>query len=80
MDEVPAQNVTLTLSHDEVIVLFNWLHRLEDDNQFERLAMDKAELVMLWNLNAATESAVDKVFSPAFKSDLDAAKARLLED
>ena len=49
-----AEPVTLTLSREEALVLFEWLHRFNDEegHRFE----DQAEERVLWNLEASLES------------------------
>jgi hypothetical protein len=70
-----AEPVTLTLSRDEAIVLFEWLHRLnaEESRRFE----DQAEERVLWNLEASLESTLVEPFKPEYDDILAAARSRV---
>jgi hypothetical protein len=67
--------VTLTLSHDEAIVLFEWLHRFnsQDGYRFE----DQAEQRVLWNLAASLESTLVEPMRPEYDEILAAARTRV---
>lgn len=70
-----AKPVTLTLSRDEAIVLFEWLHRFnaEEGHRFE----DQAEERVLWNLEASLESTLVEPFKPEYDEILAAARSRV---
>lgn len=70
-----ADTVTLTLSRDEAIVLFEWLHRFnaEAGHRFE----DQAEERVLWNLEASLESTLAEPFKPEYDELLAAARSRV---
>lgn len=70
-----ADPVTLTLSRDEAIVLFEWLHRCnaEAGHRFE----DQAEERVLWNLEALLESTLAEPFKPEYDEILAAARSRV---
>ena len=74
------QFVTVRLTHDEALVLFDITQRLNEDDCFGELATDQAELVTWWNLTAALEPLIDEAFSPDFDQRLSAAKARLVAE
>lgn len=64
--------ITLNLSRDQALVLFEWLSRFNaaDGKRFE----DQAEERVLWDLEAALESAIVEPFSVNYDELL--AKAR----
>jgi hypothetical protein len=70
-----AEPVTLTLSRDEAVVLFEWLHRFnsEEEHRFE----DQAEQRVLWNLEASLESTLVEPFKPEYSEILATARSRL---
>ena len=70
-----TKDVTLTLSPDEAVVLFDWLHRFnsEKKHRFE----DQAEQRALWNLEASLESTLVELFKPEYGEILAAARSRL---
>lgn len=71
----PSDKRSIRLTHDEVVVLFELLHRWEDDGTTDRLPyVHAAEKVALWRLAAALTYRVDEAFSPNY-SDV-VAKAR----
>lgn len=70
----------LRLSYGEIIVLFELLHRWEDDGTLDGLPyVDETERIAMWNLNAALEGMVDELFSgPAdYQAAVDAARSSL---
>jgi hypothetical protein len=56
--------VTITLTHDKALVLFEWLTRRED--RLDELVDDQAEQVALCNLTCLLESQVAEVFDPDY--------------
>jgi hypothetical protein len=69
-----AGEVTLTLSEDEALVLFAWIHRFnESEQQFE----DQAEQRVLWDVECLLEKQVDALFDPAYRQLLLAARERV---
>ena len=70
-----VEDVTLTLSRDEALVLFDWLHRFNsgEGHRFE----DQAEQRVLWNLEASFESTLAEPFNPAYGEILAAARSRV---
>ena len=69
------QSITISLSHDEALVLFEWLTQFNaaPENEFE----DQAEQRALWNLEAALESVLTEPFRPDYQELLAAARSRL---
>jgi hypothetical protein len=69
--------VNLELTYGEIVVLFELLHRWEDDGTLDRLPyVDDAERVAMWNLNTGLEPLVDEALSPAPEYDLAVETAR----
>ena len=67
--------MTLSLTHDEALVLFEWLHSNEAKHEFA----DQAEHRVLWDLEAALERQIAVLFSPDYSRLLDEARSRLRE-
>lgn len=70
-----ADDVNLTLSRDEAVVLFEWLHRFnsKEGHRFE----DQAEQRVLWNLEASLESTLVEPFKPEYREILATARSRV---
>lgn len=69
----PQDEVLLRLTPDEALLLFDYLHRLEDDGAEERLpGLLPGDLPALWALSCLLESALAEPF--------DADYARLVAD
>lgn len=71
--------VGLQLSRDEALVLFDWIHRIEDQRRFRQVVDNSAEVVALWSLSAVLEKALDEPFDPTYGDLVRAASERLLE-
>jgi hypothetical protein len=71
------RTVTLELTYDEAVVLFEWTHPHEDQDYAEPMFIDKAEEVAFWSLTAVLEPLIDEVFSSTYRDVLEAAKSRL---
>lgn len=69
-------DVTITLTGDEALVLFELLHRWEDQ---ERVGSthNEVEQVALWNLSGLLERELRKPFEPRYADLLAEATARL---
>ena len=67
--------VTLELSHDEALVLQNWVYRFNDrgDAAFE----DQAEQRVLWDLECMLESKLAEVVDPRYGELVAAARERV---
>jgi hypothetical protein len=68
-----AEDVSLSLTHDEALVIFEWLHVNEGKHEFA----DQAEQRVLWDLEASLERQVTALFSPDYSQLLDQARSRL---
>jgi hypothetical protein len=69
-------DVTIRLSHDEAVVLFELLHRWEEHGQVAQPEY-RAEQVALWNLSSLLESVLVDPFDPAYGSLVANARTRL---
>jgi hypothetical protein len=70
-----AEDVTLTVTRDEAIVLFAWLSRFNNDPTLE--FEDQAEQRVLWDLECLLESALDEPFRPDYTQIVLAARSRV---
>lgn len=68
-------DVRLTLTRDEAVVLFEWLARFnkEEGRKFE----DQAEQRVLWNLETLLESTLEEPFKSDYDQILAAARLRV---
>jgi hypothetical protein len=68
-------DITLSLKHDEALVLFEWLASLEEK---ELLNMyDEAEQKVLWQIEAQLESILPDILMSDYAARVAAAKGRL---
>jgi hypothetical protein len=72
-----AAEVLLRLTVDEALVLYEWLHRTDDDPGYDGIVADHAEKVALWNLSALLERELIEPFQDAYSQRVAAAKTRL---
>lgn len=70
-----SRKIAIELTEDEVLVLFEWVHRMVESSAstFE----DQAEQRVLWDLEASLESANPALFGSDYAARLQAAKDRL---
>lgn len=70
-----ADDVTITLSGAEALVLYDWLARADDA---QRLPVDHpAEQVALWRLEGYLEKRIDCLFSADYDDRLEGARRTL---
>jgi hypothetical protein len=74
-----SDRVTIHLSRDEALVLFEWLHRSEDEDRLSPLA-HHGEQVALWNLSALLERELVEPFMQEYTKLLKEARERLVGD
>lgn len=75
-----SRRVDVGLTYGEVVVLFEMLHRWENDRTLDGLPyVDEAEKVAMWNLNAVLEPLVDEAFfaPDAYRAAVEEARASL---
>ncbi len=70
-----AAGVSLNLSPDEALVLFELLSRYSDSDRLE--IIDQAEQRALWNVCCLLEKELAEPFDPAYLALLSAARDRL---
>ncbi|GHJ44024.1 hypothetical protein Cs7R123_13660 [Catellatospora sp. TT07R-123] len=76
---MPGTDMTVTFSHDQALVLSDWLFHVMDDPAFTALAeQDPAVWSPLWSLDGVLETTLPEVFATDYGERLDAARARLL--
>lgn len=74
MTTMAKGKVALNLSREEALVLFEWLHRFNSEDQtFE----DQAEQRVLWDIEAMLESELVEPLDPKYAELLAAARARV---
>lgn len=69
------RTISIDFSEDEVLVLFEWLHRLNESS--ESPFIDQAEQRAAWDLEAALEAANPALFSGDYSSRVQAARDRV---
>lgn len=75
---VEQDEVVVRLSHDEALVLFEWLCRTDElTNDFGDLVEDQAEQRALWNLNCLLERVLIEPFQPDYQELVEQARSRL---
>lgn len=72
-----SEPLALTLTADEALVLFDVLHRWEDQGTVGPVE-DEAEAVALWNLSASLESILVEPFKANYTELVASARARLI--
>ncbi|WP_086820067.1 hypothetical protein [Allokutzneria sp. NRRL B-24872] len=75
-----SHQVTISLSPDEALVLFDWLSRTDDQGGLDPLTEDHAERVALSSLAATLEDQVIDTFDPAYAQRVRTARLRLTRD
>jgi len=70
-----SQKVVLTLSHNEALVLFDFLARFNEQKQLPVSAQQQ----ILYNLEAILERQLTEVFSPDYNNLVNSAKHLLLK-
>ena len=73
---MPDTDVTISLTSDEALILFDVLHRWEDEDRVSAPS-HQAERVALWNLSALLEREPREPFDPRYADLVTDARARL---
>jgi hypothetical protein len=71
--------ITLELSEDAALVLFDLPHRWEETHGLARPALDAAEQLAVWELSAALERSIREPFLPNYEGLVASALARLAD-
>lgn len=74
---MPTTPVTLKLSEDEALVLFEWLTRVDDLHALSLTFVHEAEQKVVWTLEAALERKLAALFAPNYKELVEQARARV---
>ena len=74
MSDLAGEDVTLSLTQDEALVLFEWLANF---NKRQHKFDDQAEQRVLWDLEAMLESELVEPFSPDYRDLVAAARERV---
>ena len=72
--------VTVRLTSDEALVLFEWLHRTDRTTDFADIVEDQAEQRVLWNLICVLEREIPELHEPNYHQLLAAARDRLRDE
>lgn len=70
-----TRKISIEFSEDEVLVLFEWLHRVNESPQIE--FEDQAEQRVAWDLEAALEAANPALFASDYRLRLREARDRI---
>jgi hypothetical protein len=78
-DELPDGSVAFKLSKSEALVLFDWIHRLEDeDGGLIRLGFaDQAEQRVVWDLSTSLERLLAEPFRDDYLAIINAARSQV---
>jgi hypothetical protein len=71
-----GEDVFIRLSRDEALVLYEWLHRSEDEDRLSQPVHD-AEQVALWSLSALLERELVEPFQANYVELVAGARDRL---
>lgn len=75
------REVVVRLSHDEALVLFEWLSRTDErTSDFADLIEDQAEQRALWNLTALLERELVDPVQAEYRTLVDEARSRLRDE
>ena len=75
------QNITLTITKDEALVLFEFLARF-NENESDRpdIFEDQAEQRVLWNIECLLEEQLEEPFRPEYIDLLHAARNKVRDN
>ena len=71
--------MSIELSHDELLVLHEFLHRLENTKGIENLFEDLAEQEVLWHFQAQLEKKLVEPFRADYPAVMEAARRAVRE-
>ena len=72
-----SEKVTLELSRDEALVLFEWLTRFNKSESERGTFEDQAEQRVLWDIEGMLESTLVEPLDPNYDELLEAARAKV---
>jgi len=73
------KDVTLNLSDDEALVLFEWLSRF-NEKEYQSLFKDQAEQRVLYDLEAVLEKVIVESFDSDYSKSLSKARENIRDD
>jgi hypothetical protein len=73
-----VDDVTIRLSHDQALVLSDWLERVEATEAFGRVVDDRAVWSALFKISGTLETTLPDIFARDYKARLEAARERLI--
>lgn len=71
-----ADQISLRLSRDEAIVLFDWLTRTSEAGE-PAVFVDQAEQRVLWDIEAALEARLTEPLAADYRARLDTARGKI---
>ena len=74
----PESGVTLSLTHDQALVLFEWLSR--EDGKSDLPTEHPAEQKVLWEIEAQLERALVEPLQPDYAALVSAARERVISE
>ncbi|MGN9807298.1 hypothetical protein [Micromonospora sp. L32] len=74
---MPEDRFAIELSHDQALVLSDWLDRVIGTEGFDRLVDDPAVWSALYSISGPLETSLPELFMPDYKARLEAARERL---
>ncbi len=77
-DEPRAGQVSIMLTHDEALVLSDWLYRRMHGREFAAAVDDRAVWPALWRISGSLNGQLVEVFDPRYSELLDHARERLI--
>ena len=76
-DQRPEQ-VSVTFTHDEALVLSDWLARRISEREFAAAVDDRAVWPAIWRINGSLNGQLVEIFDPRYGEILDQARQRLI--
>ncbi|MEW2384505.1 hypothetical protein AB0873_20775 [Micromonospora sp. NPDC047707] len=74
---MPEDHFAIKLSHDQALVLSDWLDRVIGTEAFDRLVDDPAIWAALYSISGPLETSLPELFMQDYKARLEAARERL---
>ncbi|PRH80233.1 hypothetical protein C6N75_04950 [Streptomyces solincola] len=68
------------LTHDQALVLSDWMSRVLQRSEFAAIVDDRAVWSPLLSINGALETQLSSIFDASYTTHLDAARQRLIAD
>lgn len=72
--------ISVVLTHDEALVLFEFLQRTEDNHGWDALAEHTAELRVFWDMSCELERLLLEPFQQDYAVQIAAARERVSPD